>query len=116
MRQLNGFDLIFAPAYYEDTDLAMRVREAGYRVMYTPFSKVIHYEGVSSGTNENAGVKRYQLVNRKKFYEKDLTQFRKLTRASNVRNGFTFNSAGKVTAIQFRGSGSDTFRINWKTI
>ncbi|NHO19583.1 glycosyltransferase [Acetobacter oeni] len=61
---LNGFDEIFAPAYYEDTDLAFRVREAGYRVVYEPASVVIHYEGLSHGTDEGQGVKACQARNR----------------------------------------------------
>lgn len=69
-RRLGGFDEAFAPAYYEDTDLAFRVRKAGYRVMFQPKSVVIHFEGVSNGTDTGSGQKAYQKVNEKKFYEK----------------------------------------------
>lgn len=65
--ELNGFDEAFAPAYYEDTDLAFRVREKGYKTVYTPFSEVIHFEGVSSGTSTASGMKRYQDINAPKF-------------------------------------------------
>ncbi|MCB1919280.1 MAG: glycosyltransferase family 2 protein, partial [Candidatus Competibacteraceae bacterium] len=51
---LGGFDTHFAPAYYEDADLAFRVRAAGYRVYYQPWSQVVHCEGVSAGTDETA--------------------------------------------------------------
>lgn len=54
-------------AYYEDTDLAFAVRAAGHRVLYQPRSQLVHHEGVSSGTDESAGIKRYQAVNRKVF-------------------------------------------------
>src|SRR5213592_3225992 len=37
------FDSRYAPAYYEDTDLAFKVRGAGYKVLYQPLSEVIHY-------------------------------------------------------------------------
>lgn len=69
---LGGFDEHFAPAYYEDTDLAFRVRAAGYGVYYQPLSRVVHFEGVSAGTDENAeaGMKRFQSVNRQKFLER----------------------------------------------
>ncbi|NHN84925.1 glycosyltransferase [Acetobacter musti] len=63
-RSLGGFDELFAPAYYEDTDLAFRVRAAGYRVVFEPDSVVIHHEGVSHGTDESSGVKAYQARNR----------------------------------------------------
>lgn len=38
--------------------------------MYQPRSEVIHYEGVSSGTSTLDGVKRYQVVNARKFKKK----------------------------------------------
>lgn len=69
-RQLGGFDERFAPAYYEDTDLAFSVRKAGYRVVYQPLSEVIHFEGISNGTDTSSGQKAYQVVNAKKFLEK----------------------------------------------
>lgn len=65
--QLGGFDAHYAPAYYEDTDLAMKVRAYGLRVLYQPAAVVVHYEGVSSGTDEALGAKAYQRVNRRKF-------------------------------------------------
>lgn len=70
-KQIGGFDARFAPAYYEDTDLAFEVRRAGYRVVYQPLSKVIHFEGISNGTDVNGtGLKRYQVENAEKFREK----------------------------------------------
>lgn len=68
--RLGGFDERYAPAYYEDTDLAFAVRQAGYKVLLQPFSRVIHYEGVTSGTDTSQGVKAYQLVNQTKFLTK----------------------------------------------
>lgn len=69
-RRLGGFDERFCPAYYEDTDLAMQVRQAGRRVLYQPASTVIHFEGVSNGTDVGSGIKRYQVINAGKFQEK----------------------------------------------
>ena len=69
-RQLGGFDARYAPAYYEDTDLAFAVRAAGYRVFYQPRSRVVHLEGVTSGTDTSGGVKAYQLRNRTIFADK----------------------------------------------
>ncbi|UNK56464.1 glycosyltransferase family 2 protein [Pseudoxanthomonas daejeonensis] len=67
--RLGGFDERYLPAYYEDADLAMRVRQAGFRVRYQPHSWVVHLEGVSSGVSEEGGVKAYQRSNRFKFAE-----------------------------------------------
>jgi O-antigen biosynthesis protein len=70
-RDLNGFDDIFAPGYYEDTDLAFRVRALGKRVVVQPASEVVHLEGVSSGTDTSGtGMKRYQVINQAKFYQR----------------------------------------------
>ena len=85
-RELGGFDETFAPAYCEDTDLAFRVRKAGYRVMYQPTSVVIHFEGISNGTDTSYGQKAYQVANTKKFYEKwkDVLEKEHMPNAENV--------------------------------
>ncbi len=66
---VGGFDSRYAPGYYEDTDLAFKVRQAGYKVLYQPLSEVIHYEGATGGTDLSAGAKKYQDVNRSTFAE-----------------------------------------------
>jgi len=38
--------------------------------MYQPFSVVVHFEGVSHGTDLEKGIKQYQVINQKKFYDK----------------------------------------------
>ncbi len=69
--QIGGFDERYAPAYCEDSDLAFEVRKAGFRVVYQPLSRVIHYEGISNGTDvQGDGLKRYQLENSEKLREK----------------------------------------------
>ena len=68
--QIGGFDERYLPAYYEDADLAFAVRQAGYRVLYQPAAQLIHYEGITSGTDIEAGVKSHQAGNRLKFQEK----------------------------------------------
>lgn len=62
-QQLGGFDTRYKPAYYEDTDLAFRVRAQGLRVLVQPASRVIHDEGTSNGTDTGSGVKAYQVRN-----------------------------------------------------
>ena len=66
-QKLGGFDAKYAPAYYEDTDLSFKVREDGYKVLYQPMSEVIHYEGVTGGTDLAAGTKKHQELNRATF-------------------------------------------------
>jgi len=66
-RQLGGFDTRYAPAYYEDTDLAFRVREAGRRVVYQPAARVVHDEGTTAGTDTGSGAKAFQVRNQATF-------------------------------------------------
>ncbi len=70
-RQIGGFDERFAPAYCEYSDLAFEVRKAGYRVVYQPLSKIIHYEGISNGTDvQGSGMKHYQEINTETLRQK----------------------------------------------
>ncbi|MCC3646353.1 glycosyltransferase [Cytobacillus oceanisediminis] len=80
---IGGFDTRFSPAYCEDTDLAFEVRKSGYKVMYQPKSVVVHHEGISHGTNINAGIKRYQAINSKKF----LTKWKSILEKEHFPNG-----------------------------
>lgn len=74
--EIGGFDDRYAPAYCEDSDLAFEVRKHGYRVVYQPLSKVIHFEGVSNGTDvTGTGLKRYQVENSEKLREKWSEEF-----------------------------------------
>jgi O-antigen biosynthesis protein len=68
--EIGGFDDRYAPAYYEDADLAFEVRARGYKVVYQPLAAVVHVEGASHGGDPNAGVKRAQAVNRNVFRQK----------------------------------------------
>ena len=68
--KFGGYDNVYIPAYYEDTDLAFKVRSVGKKVIYNPYSTVVHYEGITHGVNINEGVKTYQVRNQKIFYER----------------------------------------------
>jgi GT2 family glycosyltransferase/glycosyltransferase involved in cell wall biosynthesis len=66
-RQIGGFDPRFAPAYYEDTDLAFAVRAAGRKVYYQPLATVVHFEGSTAGTDPTIGIKHHQVINQGEF-------------------------------------------------
>ncbi len=68
--QLGGFDRIYAPIYYEDVDLCFGVRALGFKVIYQPLSRILHFEGATSGTETGTGLKRFQVINQQKFVEK----------------------------------------------
>jgi O-antigen biosynthesis protein len=68
--EAGGFDRRYRPGYFEDSDYCFTLRRLGYRVYFQPESVVIHVEGGTGGTDESAGVKRYQRLNRSKFRRK----------------------------------------------
>ena len=82
-RELDGFDELYLPAYCEDTDLAFRVRGVGLRAYYQPMSIVVHYEGMSHGTDISRGVKSYQVENQRKFQKR----WNRILDASHFENG-----------------------------
>ena len=65
--RLDGFDPRYAPAYFEDTDLCFRLRAMGLKTLYQPRSQVVHFEGVSHGSDATMGIKAFQTVNRRSF-------------------------------------------------
>ncbi len=68
--ELQGFDPGYAPTYYEDVDLAFRVRARGLKVMYEPRSQVTHHEGLSHGTNSASGIKASQVVSQGRLVQR----------------------------------------------
>lgn len=80
---LGGFDEHFVPAYYEDTDIAFRVRAAGKVVYLQPASVVVHFEGISNGTDVGSGIKAHQVGNGRKF----LARWKDVLEAGHFANG-----------------------------
>jgi GT2 family glycosyltransferase len=56
---LNRFDESYSPGYYEESDLAMRIRKKGLKVIYQPASVVIHHFAVSAN-NEKARIEQLE--------------------------------------------------------
>jgi GT2 family glycosyltransferase len=52
VRDLGGFDDAYAPAYFEDADLCVRITQSGYRVVYDPAVVLTHLEFGSAATSE----------------------------------------------------------------
>ncbi len=60
-------DEYFLPAYYEETDLCMRLKyEYNLKIMYQPWSKIIHFESISYG-NQNKQKINLLNINKEKF-------------------------------------------------
>lgn len=49
---LGGFDAVNFKIAYNDVDLCIRARNAGFRTVWTPFAKLIHHESVTRGSDE----------------------------------------------------------------
>lgn len=51
---VGGFDAINLRVSYNDVDLCLRLREAGYRVVWTPHAELYHLESASRGSDMDA--------------------------------------------------------------
>ena len=62
--EVEGFDDVYSPAYYEDADLCMKIWKKGFKVYYQPESIIYHYENVTAGESKAVEL---QNINRRKF-------------------------------------------------
>lgn len=69
------FDKQFAPAYYEEVDLTMKIRELGYKVMYQPLTVVNHYEFGSSSSKRAAELQKQNKVKFQKKWAKKIKNY-----------------------------------------
>src|SRR5699024_10001050 len=49
--EMGGLDVGFTVAF-NDVDFCLRVRDAGYRIIWTPYARLYHYESKSRGSDE----------------------------------------------------------------
>ncbi len=54
--EIGGFDEFFDPTCYEDTDLSLKVRYAGYEILYCPYMAIMHipHQTTNSGSAAHA--------------------------------------------------------------
>ena len=55
--ELHGLDEEFTVAY-NDVDFCLRVRDAGWRIVWTPYAELYHHESKSRGSDENDPAKK----------------------------------------------------------
>ena len=69
--EMGGFDPIYSPAYYEDTDLCMRLRERGKTIYLASRAECYHIENATSrdGSEENWATRQSE-KNRLLFLER----------------------------------------------
>ena len=46
--EVGGFDETF-PTVFNDVDYCLRLRKAGYRIVFTPYAQLYHHESASFG-------------------------------------------------------------------
>jgi len=49
--QVGGFDERNLPVAFNDVDLCLRIRELGYRIVWTPYAELYHHESASRGSD-----------------------------------------------------------------
>ncbi len=79
--ELKGFDELYAPCYYEDADLAYRVRKMGRKIFYQPAAVICHHLSVSTNDTNDTKIKNIH-KNRQKFLHRWRNE---LTEAHKVR-------------------------------
>jgi O-antigen biosynthesis protein len=52
--QVGGLDEVNLPIAFNDVDFCLRLREAGWRIVWTPFAELTHYESVTRGADTGA--------------------------------------------------------------
>jgi glycosyltransferase involved in cell wall biosynthesis len=51
--QLGGFDEVNLTVTFNDVDFCLRLREAGYWIVWTPHAELVHHESVSRGLDDS---------------------------------------------------------------
>lgn len=72
--EMGGFDEAYAPAFYEEFDLAFRARQRGLKVIYEPRSRVLHLGSASYGEERR---NELSLANHAKFVKRFANQLQK---------------------------------------
>jgi len=67
-KQVGGFDNQF-DIYYGDSDLCLKIQDAGYRIVYTPFTELLH-EGSTSISYWHFGALFFDVENHQAFIKK----------------------------------------------
>ena len=73
---LNLFDEYFAPAYFEETDFCFQIKYLQNKeIYYTPFSKVLHFNGVTYNEPKNNADSK--IKQKEELFRVNLEKFKK---------------------------------------
>lgn len=108
--EVGGFDELFHPFYYEDTDLGMRAWKRGWKVIYQPASIVYHeHRGTIGKTFSPAFIKSTIEKNAALYCWKNLHDWRMLF--PHFVTGCFANARGMMSAsLQLRGAMQSRWR------
>lgn len=56
--RIGGFDEHHLPIAFNDVDLCLEISRRNYRIVYTPFVKLLHYESISRGVEDTPEKRR----------------------------------------------------------
>jgi len=76
--------------YGEDLDWCFRFKEAGYRIIYTPITKIIHYKGASSGIKKSSQKLSKATKESKQRVLKESTRAMRLFYDKHYKNKYPF--------------------------
>ena len=51
--EVGGYDAKSLPVAFNDVDLCLRIRAAGYRNLWTPYAELYHHESASRGVEDS---------------------------------------------------------------
>jgi O-antigen biosynthesis protein len=66
-----GLDELNLPVALNDVDFCLRVREAGYRNVWTPFAELYHHESATRGY-ENTAAKQARFAGERAVHERTM--------------------------------------------
>lgn len=75
--EVGGFDEKMFAVEFNDVDLCMRIRKSGYKIIWTPYAELYHYESKSRGyddTPEKKNRHRMEVFNFKTRWSNELAQ------------------------------------------
>ena len=78
--EVGGLDAVNLAVAYNDVDMCLRIRERGYRVVYTPYAVLFHHESATRTMHSNPDEAEYLqrrwsgVIHHDPFYNPNLTR------------------------------------------
>ena len=109
LEKIGLFDTGFHPIYYEDVDLCMRARQAGFRLLLVPSAKMWHKVSASGGGSGSARERYFMARHSVRYFRKYVHGWRWL-----IVFPYRLGSALKITGRLARQRRYDSIRSYWR--